>query len=207
MSGVNKVILIGRLRADPESRQTAGGKSVTNIRLATSEAWKDKQTGEPQERTEWHSVVFFNRVAEIASLYLRKGSMAYVEGRLQTEKYTDKQGIERYATKICADVLQLLGSKNDSPEQDRGRQGPQGGGASRQRGDYKDGVERYSTDIIGDDLQLLGGADSGQSQGAVSARLPVGPPRSALGARPAAPAQPAWAGEPSWQDFDDKCPF
>lgn len=82
--------------------------------------------------------------------------MAYVEGRLQTEKYTDKQGIERYATKIRADVLQLLGSKNDSPEQDRGRQGPQGGGGSRQRGDYKDGVERYSTDIIGDDLQLLG---------------------------------------------------
>lgn len=134
MSGVNKVFLIGRLGADPETRQTGMGKSVTNIRLATSEAWKDKQTGEPQERTEWHSVVFFDRVAEVASQYLRKGSMAYVEGRLQTEKYTDKQGIERYATKIRADVLQLLGSKNDNLDQDRGRPGTQGGTGSRPPG-------------------------------------------------------------------------
>ena len=146
MSGVNKVFLIGRLGADPETRQTAGGKSVTNIRLATSEAWKDKQTGEPQERTEWHSVVFFDRVAEIASQYLRNGARAYVEGRLQTEKYTDKQGIERYATKIRADVLQLLGSKNDSPEQDRGRRGPQGGASSPQRGDYMSGSTELEDD-------------------------------------------------------------
>ena len=118
MSGVNKVILVGQLGADPETRQTCSGKSETNIRLATSDAWKDKQTGEPQERTEWHSVVFFDRLAEIASQYLRKGSMAYVEGRLQTEMYTDKQGIQRWATEIRADVLQLLGSKNDSTEQD-----------------------------------------------------------------------------------------
>ncbi len=147
MSGVNKVILIGRLGADPETRQTAGGKSVTNIRLATSEEWKDKQTGEKKEATEWHSVVFFDRVAEIASQYLRKGSMAYVEGRLQTEKYTDKQGIERYATKIRADVLQLLGSKNDSPEQDRGRQSPQGSTGSRQRGDYMSGSPEPNVDF------------------------------------------------------------
>ena len=147
MSGVNKVILIGRLGADPESRQTGSGKSVTNIRLATSEAWKDKQTGEQQERTEWHSVVFFDRVAETASQYLRKGSMAYVEGRLQTEKYTDKQGVERYVTKIRADVLQLLGSRSDSPEQDRGRQSPQGGAASRQRGGYMSGSPEPDVDF------------------------------------------------------------
>lgn len=148
MSGVNKVILIGRLGADPESRQTGSGKSVTNIRLATSEAWKDKQTGEQQERTEWHSVVFFDRVAETASQYLRKGSMAYVEGRLQTEKYTDKQGIERYVTKIRADVLQLLGSKNDSPEQSRGRQGVQQGSIdSRQRGGNMSGAPEPDVDF------------------------------------------------------------
>ena len=147
MSGVNKVFLIGRLGADPETRQTGTGKSVTNIRLATSEAWKDKQTGEPQERTEWHSVVFFDRVAEVASQYLRKGSMAYVEGRLQTEKYTDKQGIERYATKIRADVLQLLGSKNDSPEQDRGRPVTQGGAGSRQQGGHMSGAPERDIDF------------------------------------------------------------
>jgi len=136
MSGINKVILIGRLGADPEKRQTGMGKSVTNIRLATSEKWTDKQTGAQQERTEWHSVVFFDRVAEIASEYLRKGAMAYVEGRLQTEKYTDKQGIERYTTKIRADVLRLLGSKNDGPNQDQGRQDTNGGPGLRQRGEH-----------------------------------------------------------------------
>jgi single-strand DNA-binding protein len=96
--GINKAILIGNLGKDPETRYTAGGSAVTNIRIATNETWKDKQTGEQQERTEWHAVVFFGRLAEIAAEYLRKGSTVYVEGRLQTRKWQDKDGQDRYTT-------------------------------------------------------------------------------------------------------------
>ena len=98
--GVNKVILVGNLGNDPEVRQTPAGVTITTISVATSESWKDKQTGQPQERTEWHREVFFNRLAEIAREYLKKGSKVYVEGQLQTRKYTDKTGAERYMTEI-----------------------------------------------------------------------------------------------------------
>jgi single-strand DNA-binding protein len=110
--GINKVILVGNLGADPETRYSAGGVAITGIRIATSEAWKDKQTGEQQERTEWHSVTFFNRLAEIAGEYLKKGMQVYVEGKLQTDKYTDKDGIERYSTKVVAHEMQMLGGKD-----------------------------------------------------------------------------------------------
>ena len=98
--GVNKVILVGNLGADPDTKYTAGGTAITNISVATKESWKDKQTGENQERTEWHRVVFFNRLAEIAGEYLRKGSQVYVEGKLQTRKWQDKNGQERYTTEV-----------------------------------------------------------------------------------------------------------
>src|SRR5206468_5260582 len=110
MASVNKVILIGNLGRDPETRYTTGGDAVTNLRIATTETWKDK-AGEKQEKTEWHTVVLFGRQAEIAGEYLKKGSAVYIEGRLQTRKYTDKEGVEKYATEIVGDRMQLLGSR------------------------------------------------------------------------------------------------
>ncbi|MCC7413646.1 MAG: single-stranded DNA-binding protein, partial [Gammaproteobacteria bacterium] len=103
--GINKVILIGNLGADPEVRYTAGGSAVANVRLATTDNWKDRQSGEQQERTEWHNIVFFARLAEIVGEYLRKGSQIYVEGRLQTRKWKDRDGNDRYTTEIVASEM------------------------------------------------------------------------------------------------------
>lgn len=111
--GVNKVILIGTLGADPETRYTANGTAVCSIRIATNEQWTDKATGQKQERTEWHRVKFFGRLAEIAGEYLKKGRQVYVEGSLRTDKYTDKDGIERYTTDIIANEMQMLGGPGD----------------------------------------------------------------------------------------------
>jgi len=111
MASVNKVILIGNLGRDPETRYTTGGDAVTNLRIATTESWKDK-SGEKQEKTEWHTVVLFGRLAEIAGEYLKKGRPVYIEGRLQTRKYTDKEGVEKYSTEVVADRMQLLGSRD-----------------------------------------------------------------------------------------------
>ena len=109
--GINKVILIGNLGADPETRYMPSGGAVSNIRLATSEQWKDKQTGQPQERTEWHRVVFFNRLGEIAGEYLRKGSKVYVEGTLRTRKWQGQDGQDRYTTEIVGNEMQMLDSR------------------------------------------------------------------------------------------------
>lgn len=111
---VNKVILIGNLGKDPEVRYTPNGLAVANITIATTESWKDKQSGENQERTEWHRVVMYSRLAEITGEYLRKGSKAYIEGRLQTRKWQDKSGQDRYTTEVVADSLQMLDSKGGS---------------------------------------------------------------------------------------------
>ena len=110
MASVNKVILIGNLGRDPETRYTTGGDAVTNLRIATTETWKDK-AGEKQEKTEWHTVVLFGRQAEIAGEYLKKGRSVYIEGRLQTRKYTDKEGVEKYSTEVVGDRMQLLGGR------------------------------------------------------------------------------------------------
>lgn len=109
--GINKVILVGNLGNDPEVRYMPSGGAVTNISIATSESWKDKQTGQMQERTEWHRVVFFNRLGEIAGQYLRKGSKVYVEGRLQTRKWQDQNGVDKYTTEIVANEMQMLDSR------------------------------------------------------------------------------------------------
>jgi single-strand DNA-binding protein len=109
--GINKVILVGNLGADPETRYTASGSAVTRIRVATSESWRDKQSGENQERTEWHRVVFFSRLAEIAGEYLRKGSQVYIEGSLRTNKWQDQSGQDRYTTEVIANEMQMLGSR------------------------------------------------------------------------------------------------
>src|SRR5688572_28423702 len=115
MASVNKVILIGNLGADPETRYLPSGDAVTNIRIATTDTWKDK-SGEKQEHTEWHSVAFFGKTAEIAGEYLKKGSPVYVEGRIRTRKWQDKEGQERYSTEIVADRMQLLGGRGGGAE-------------------------------------------------------------------------------------------
>jgi single-strand DNA-binding protein len=122
--GVNKVILIGHLGADPETKSMPSGMSVANLSLATSESYKDKQTNEWQERTEWHKVALFGRLAEVAGEYLRKGSQVYIEGRLRTRKWQDKQGNDRYTTEIIAAEMQMLGGRG------AGTGGGTGGGAA-----------------------------------------------------------------------------
>jgi single-strand DNA-binding protein len=109
--GINKVILVGNLGADPDTRYMPSGKAVTNIRIATSESWKDKQTGDQQERTEWHSIVLYDKLGEIAAEYLRKGSQVFIEGSLRTRKWQDKEGKDRYTTEIIARDMQMLGGR------------------------------------------------------------------------------------------------
>lgn len=114
--GVNKVILVGTLGADPETRYSASGTALTSIRIATNESWTDKQTGQKQERTEWHRVKFFGKLAEIAGEYLKKGRQVYVEGSLRTDKYTDKEGVERFSTDVIANEMQMLGGADEKKE-------------------------------------------------------------------------------------------
>jgi single-strand DNA-binding protein len=118
--GINKVIIVGNLGGDPETRYMPSGSAVTNLTVATNESWKDKQTGEQKDRTEWHKVAMFNRLAEIAAEYLRKGSQVYIEGKLRTRKWQDKNGQDRWTTEIIADEMQMLG----------GRGGGSGGGSA-----------------------------------------------------------------------------
>ena len=134
MASINKVILVGNLGADPETRYMPNGDAVANIRLATTESWKDKDSGEKKEITEWHRVVFYRKLAEIVGQYLKKGSSVYVEGRIRTRKWQDKEGQERYTTEIEANEMQMLGGKpaGDSAQsqqkpQQRNAQGAQGG--------------------------------------------------------------------------------
>lgn len=139
MASVNKVIIVGNLGRDPETRYMPNGEAVTNIAVATTESWKDKNTGEKKELTEWHRITFYRKLAEIAGQYLKKGSQIYVEGRLQTRKWQDKEGVERYTTEIIADTMQMLG----------GRQGAGGGGGGMDEGgggggSYGGGAPRQS---------------------------------------------------------------
>ncbi len=116
MASVNKVILVGNLGADPETRYLPSGDGITNIRMATTSQWKDKTSGDRKEETEWHRVAFFGKLAEIAGQYLKKGSQVYIEGRLRTRKWQDKEGNDRYSTEIVADVMQMLGSRQGMGE-------------------------------------------------------------------------------------------
>jgi single-strand DNA-binding protein len=130
--GINKVILIGHLGADPETRAMPSGMTVANLRLATSENWKDKQSGEQQERTEWHNVALFGRLGEIAGEYLRKGSQVYIEGRLRTRKWQDKSGVDRYTTEIVANDMQMIGGRGGGGGGGQAASAP-GGGEARER--------------------------------------------------------------------------
>ena len=163
MASVNKVILIGNLGRDPETRYTTGGDAIANLNIATSEQWKDKN-GEKQEKTEWHRVVLFGRQAEIAGEYLKKGRSVYIEGRLQTRKYTDKDGVEKYSTEIVGDRMQLLGSREggggggSGGDVEFGGAGggarPAGGGGGGGGGGAKQGgaAKRSNPDDLDDDI-------------------------------------------------------
>jgi single-strand DNA-binding protein len=163
MASVNKVILVGNLGADPESRYLPSGDAVANIRLATTDRYKDKTSGEMKELTEWHRVSFFGRLAEIVNEYLKKGSSVYIEGRIRTRKYTDQAGVEKYATEIVADQMQMLG----------GRSGAGGGGGD-------EGYSRAPAE--------RSGGGGGASRGAAAGGRPAGGGNAGGASRPSAPA-------------------
>ena len=148
MASVNKVILVGNLGADPETRYQTSGDAITNIRVATTDRWKDKASGEMKEATEWHRVAFFGRLAEIAGEYLKKGSQVYIEGRIRTRKYQDKDGNERYSTEMIGDRMQMLGSRagagsGEGRGEPRGEAPPEakGGAAPAKKGGKFDDME------------------------------------------------------------------
>ncbi len=149
--GVNKVIIVGNLGQDPETRYMPSGAAVTNFTVATNESWKDKQTGEQKDRTEWHRVAMFNRLAEIAAEYLRKGSQVYIEGKLRTRKWQGQDGNDRYTTEIIADEMQMLGGRGGSGGGDfgggRSQGGGQGGGQRGGSAPPQPGPEEFDDDI------------------------------------------------------------
>lgn len=177
MASVNKVILVGNLGADPETRYMPSGDAVTNIRLATTDRYKDKQSGEFKEATEWHRIAFFGKLAEIAGQYLRKGSSVYIEGRIRTRKWQDQSGQEKYSTEIVADQMQMLG----------GRQS--GGGGGGDEGGYGGGASG-------------GGGYSRESQG--GGRAPAG---GAQGAQGGGQRRQQPAPSNGFEDMDDDIPF
>lgn len=152
MASVNKVILVGNLGKDPETRYMSGGDAVCNITIATSESWKDKNTGEKREITEWHKIVFYRKLAEIAGQYLRKGSSVYVEGRIRTRKWHDKDGNDRYTTEIEATEMQMLGSRQSGGQSDQGGyQQPQSRPAANP-GQQPRQQQRQAYDDLSDDI-------------------------------------------------------
>ena len=192
MASVNKVIIVGNLGRDPEIRTFPSGDQVANVTIATTDRWRDKNTGENKEATEWHRIVFNGRLAEIVGQYLRKGSQVYVEGSLRTRKWTDQAGQEKYTTEIRADTMQMLGS----------RQG-MGGGQGGQGGGYDDGG--YGD--AGDNGGGYGGGNGGGN--AAPARRPA--PQAAA-TRPAPRPAPAPVAQPpraasGFDDMDDDIPF
>jgi single-strand DNA-binding protein len=153
MASVNKVIIVGNLGADPETRYTPGGDAITNIRVATTDKWKDKASGEMKEATEWHRIAFFGRLAEVAGEYLKKGAQVYVEGSLRTRKWQDKDGQDRYSTDIRGDVMQMLGRR-------------EGGGAPRDEGAPRGGESRGG--------ESRGGESKGGGDGKPAQKKPAG---------------------------------
>jgi single-strand DNA-binding protein len=188
--GVNKVILVGNLGNDPEVRYMPNGNAVANLSLATSESWKDQQ-GNMQERTEWHRVTMYRRLAEVAGEYLKKGSQIYIEGKLQTRKWQDQQGQDRYTTEIIADQMQMLGGRNE------GQGAPQGGGyQQRPQGGQQPGGQQSGG-------QYSGGQQGGYQQAPnanQNQRPASGPQGGQQGNQPPPMAEPDF-------DFDDDIPF
>jgi single-strand DNA-binding protein len=152
--GINKVIIVGNVGGDPETRYMPSGSAVTNLTIATNESWKDKATGEQKERTEWHRVAMFNRLAEIAAEYLRKGSQVYIEGKLRTRKWQDKSGQDRYTTEIIADEMQMLGGRGGSSGGNfgSGQQGDASSGGNQQGQSGSNAPPQPGPDDFDDDI-------------------------------------------------------
>jgi len=165
--GINKVILVGNLGADPETRAMPSGSTVANLRIATSESWRDKQSGEQQERTEWHRVVLFGRLGEVAAEYLKKGSQVYIEGSLRTRKWQDKQGVERYSTEIVGNEMQMLGGRGGGGGGmgGGGGAGASGSGAGGQMGGSSSGGRGGGGGGGGDPFSEYSHSDSAPSGG------------------------------------------
>lgn len=193
--GINKVILVGNCGQDPETRYAASGAAITNMSIATSESWKDKQTGQQQERTEWHRVVFFNRLGEIAGEYLRKGAKVYVEGSLRTRKWQDQQGMERYTTEIVASEMQMLDS----------RSGGEAGGGYGQPAGMAPGMNNPGTSHA----QPMHSAPNNNYANTAPAggNAPGGYQKPANPAPMQQPPQQAPQGAPDMDSFDDDIPF
>ena len=150
--GINKVIIVGNLGQDPETRYMPSGSAVTNFTVATNESWKDKQTGEQRDRTEWHRVAMFNRLAEIAAEYLRKGSQVYIEGKLRTRKWQGKDGNDRYTTEIIADEMQMLGGRGDGGGGNFGGSSKGGGKGGQSQGSGGSAPPQPGPDDFDDDI-------------------------------------------------------
>ena len=176
--GVNKVIIVGNLGQDPETRSFPDGGSITNVSVATSESWKDRQTGQQQERTEWHRIVFRNRLAEIAAQYLRKGSKVYIEGSLRTRKWTNQQGQDQYTTEVHARTMQMLDSQNNGGS----------GGAPAQQGGYQQQNQQQAAP---------------QQQGAPQSSPNANVPHSSQYQQNSSHSAPPMG----FDDFDDDIPF
>lgn len=167
MPSVNKVIIVGNLGRDPETRYMPNGEAVTNVAVATTESWKDKNSGDKKEITEWHRITFYRKLAEVAGQYLKKGSSVYIEGRLQTRKWTDKDGVERYTTEIIADVMQMLGGRpgggntNSGGDDDYGSSAPaprSGGGGGGTASASAPSRRNNFNESDGDDIPFLTGS-------------------------------------------------
>lgn len=191
--GVNKVILVGNLGNDPEVRYMPNGNAVANLSLATSESWKDPQ-GQMQERTEWHRLTMYRRLAEIAGEYMKKGSQIYVEGKLQTRKWQDQSGQDRYTTEIIVDQMQMLGGRGGE-----GGGGNAGGGYQRPQNNQQGGYQQQGGQNQGGYQQQGGQNQGGQNQGGYQQQAPN------QGGGQSQPKQPPMA-EPDF-DFDDDIPF
>jgi len=212
MASVNKVILVGNLGKDPETRYAPSGDAICNITLATTDTWRDKASGEKREATEWHRVVFFGKLAEIAGQYLRKGSQVYVEGSLRTRKWQDKDGQDRYTTEIRADEMKMLGSRQGMGGGDESARNDSGFGGGRPAGNYGGGANRDS----GGGGNYGGGRDNGGNYGGGSGGggSSYGGGRDSGGfgggsapapSAPSAPQRPA--GGNDFGGFDDDIPF
>lgn len=199
--GVNKVILIGNIGQDPEVRFMPSGNPVCNLRLATTDSWNDRQTGQRQERTEWHSIVLFNKLAEIAQQYVKKGSRLYIEGRLQTRQWQGQDGQNRYSTEIVANDMQMLDSRGG----DGGNSGGQQGGYQQQNGGNNYGGNQGNNYGGNQGNNYGGGQPNRGNQGAPANQAP--PQNGGYGA-PQQNNQGSGAPNPSsFDDFDDEIPF
>ncbi|MDZ7923642.1 MAG: single-stranded DNA-binding protein [Marinagarivorans sp.] len=205
--GINKVILVGNLGQDPEVRYTQSGAAITNISIATTDSWTDKTSGQKVDRTEWHRVVFFNRLAEIAGEYLRKGSQVYVEGALRTRKWQDQQGQDRYTTEIVGDQMQMLGSRNDGAGGSNAN--ADGGGSYSNGPDYENASQdSYAPAPQRQPQHSQQPAQQPRQNSAPAYNAPQqSAPNYNSAPRPAPVPRPAPAPAPNLDSFDDDIPF